>query len=58
MNPGIDFNINSDIWSEYQKYIIDKNKGKSVKDKTSASKEIEKFMKEELSNKNKSISES
>lgn len=40
MNPGIHLNLDEEIWKEYQKKCID--------DGISASKQVEKFMIDEL----------
>ena len=57
MAPGVDLNINDDVWTEFQKLILDENnkRKKEKKEKISASKDVENYMKrrvEESKNRN------
>ena len=47
MNPGVDLNIDNEVWREFKKLCIDDN--------ISASKKVEKFMQEELEKNEKNI---
>lgn len=40
MNPGVNFNVDKEVWKRYKKFCIDKG--------VSASSRIENFMKEEM----------